>query len=122
MSNYFKVPGNIEEKQNTGDFFHKPGDLNKESNDNSFFYTPNDLDSSANKTLSSAEEINKFISEVATGKRSEGLTIGGATVFVNFDRLKEMVNEVYNIIKASYFEQMNMIEVTFDIPYKSKTR
>lgn len=122
MSNYFKVPGNIEEKQNTGDFFHKPGDLNKESNDNSFFYTPNDLDSSANKTLSSAEEINKFISEVATGKRSEGLTIGGATVFVNFDRLKEMVNEGYNIIKASYFEQMNMIEVTFDIPYKSKTR
>lgn len=122
MSNYFKVPGNIEEKQNTGDFFHKPGDLNKESNDNSFFYTPNDLDSSANKTLSSAEEINKFISEVATGKRSEGLTIGGATVFVNFDRLKEMINEGYNIIKASYFEQMNMIEVTFDIPYKSKTR
>ena len=122
MSNYFKVPGNIEEKQNTGDFFHKPGDLNKESNNNSFFYTPNDLDSSANKTLSSAEEINKFISEVATGKRSEGLTIGGATVFVNFDRLKEMVNEGYNIIKASYFEQMNMIEVTFDVPYKSKTR
>lgn len=122
MSNYFKVPGNIEEKQNTGDFFHKPGDLNKESNNNSFFYTPNDLDSSANKTLSSAEEINKFISEVATEKRSEGLTIGGATMFVNFDRLKEMINEGYNIIKASYFEQMNMIEVTFDIPYKSKTR
>lgn len=100
MSNYFKAPENLEEKTNTGDFFHKPGDLNKESNNNSFFYTPNDLDSSANKTVSSAEEINKFISEVATGKRSEG----------------------YNIIKASYFEQMNMIEVTFDIPYKSKTR
>ena len=123
MSDYFKAPENLEEKTNTGDFFHKPGDLNKESNNNnSFFYTPNDLDSSANKTVSSAEEINKFISEVATGKRSEGLTIGGATMFVSFDRLKEMVNEGYNIIKASYFEQMNMIEVTFDIPYKSKTR
>lgn len=122
MSNYFKAPENLEEKTNTGDFFHKPGDLNKESNNNSFFYTPNDLDSSANKTVSSAEEINKFINEVATGKRSEGLTIGGATMFVSFDRLKEMVNEGYNIIKASYFEQMNMIEVTFDIPYKSKTR
>ena len=45
MSNYFKVPG----------------DLNKESNNNSFFYTPNDLDSSANKTVSSAEEINKLV-------------------------------------------------------------
>lgn len=122
MSNYFKAPENLEEKTNTGDFFHKPGDLNKESNNNSFFYTPNDLDSSANKTVSSAEEINKFINEVATGKRSEGLTIGSATMFVNFDRLKEMINEGYNIIKASYFEQMNMIEVTFDIPYKSKTR
>ena len=122
MSNYFKAPGNIEGKQNTGDFFHKPGDLKKESNGNNFFYTPNDLDSSANKTVSSAEEINKFISEVATGKRSEGLTVGGATMFVSFDRLKEMVNEGYNIIKASYFEQMNMIEVTFDVPYKSKTR
>ncbi len=122
MSNYFKVPENLEEKTNTGDFFHKPGDLNKESNNNSFFYTPNDLDSSANKTVSSAEEINKFINEVVTGKRSEGLTIGGATMFVSFDRLKEMVNEGYNIIKASYFEQMNMIEVTFDVPYKSKTR
>ena len=122
MSNYFKAPENLEEKTNTGDFFHKPGDLNKESNNNSFFYTPNDLDSSANKTVSSAEEINKFISEVATGKRSEGLTIDGATMFVSFDRLKEMVSEGYNIIKASYFEQMNMIEVTFDIPYKSKTR
>ena len=119
MSNYFKVPGNIEEKANTDSFFHKPGDLNKESNGNNFFHKPDDLN---NKTASSAEEINKFISEVATGKRSEGLTIGGATMFVNFDRLKEMVNEGYNIIKASYFEQMNMIEVTFDIPYKSKTR
>ena len=59
---------------------------------------------------------------MATGKRSEGLTVGGATMFVSFDRLKEMVNEGYNIIKASYFEQMNMIEVTFDVPYKSKTR
>ena len=96
MSNYFKAPENLEEKTNTGDFFHKPGDLNKESNNNSFFYTPNDLDSSANKTVSSAEEINKFISEVATGKRSEGLTIGGATMFVSFDRLKEMVN--YKIV------------------------
>lgn len=124
MSNYFKVPGNIEEKANTDSFFHKPGDLNKESNGNSFFHKPNNLDNNVKKTisLSSAEEINKFISEVATGKRSEGLTIGGATMFVNFDRLKEMVNEGYNIIKASYFEQMNMIEVTFDIPYKSKTR
>ena len=124
MSNYFKVPGNIEEKANTDSFFHKPGDLNKESNGNSFFHKPNNLDNNVKKTisLSSAEEINKFISEVATGKRSEGLTIGGATMFVNFDRLKEMVNEGYNIIKASYFEQMNMIEVTFDVPYKSKTR
>ena len=124
MSNYFKVPGNIEEKANTDSFFHKPGDLNKESNGNSFFHKPNNLDNNVKKTisLSSAEEINKFISEVATGKRSEGLTIGGATMFVNFDRLKEMVNEGHNIIKASYFEQMNMIEVTFDIPYKSKTR
>lgn len=124
MSNYFKVPGNIEEKANTDSFFHKPGDLNKESNGNSFFHKPNNLDNNVKKTisLSSAEEINKFISEVATGKRSEGLTVGGATMFVNFDRLKEMVNEGYNIIKASYFEQMNMIEVTFDIPYKSKTR
>jgi hypothetical protein len=103
MSNYFKVPG----------------DLNKESNGNNFFHKPDNLD---NKTVSSAEEINKFISEVATGKRSEGLTIGGATMFVSFDRLKEMVNEGYNIIKASYFEQMNMIEVTFDVPYKSKAR
>ena len=124
MSNYFKVPGNIEEKANTDSFFHKPGDLNKESNGNSFFHKPNNLDNNVKKTisLSSAEEINKFISEVATGKRSEGLTIGGATMFVSFDRLKEMVNEGYNIIKASYFEQMNMIEVTFDVPYKSKTR
>ena len=44
------------------------------------------------------------------------------TPVISFDRLKEMVNEGYNIIKASYFEQMNMIEVTFDVPYKSKTR
>ena len=124
MSDYFKKPGNIEGKANTDSFFHKPGDLNKESNGNSFFHKPNNLDNNVKKTisLSSAEEINGFINEVATGKRSEGLTVGGATMFVSFDRLKEMVNEGYNIIKASYFEQMNMIEVTFDIPYKSKTR
>ena len=119
MSDYFKKPGNIEEKTNTDSFFHKPEDLNREPNGNNFFHKPDNLD---NKTVSSAEEINKFINEVATGKRSEGLTIGGATMFVSFDRLKEMVNEGYNIIKASYFEQMNMIEVTFDVPYKSKTR
>ena len=124
MSDYFKVPGNLEEKTNTNSFFHKPGDLNKETNNNSFFYTPNDLDNNDKKTMSllSAEEINKFINEVATGKRSEGLIVGDATMFVSFDRLKEMVNEGYNIIRARYFEQMNMIEVTFDVPYKSKTR
>ena len=124
MSDYFKKPGNIEEKANTDSFFHKPEDLNREPNGNNFFHKPNNLDNNVKKTmsLSSAEEINKFINEVVTGKRSEGLTIGGATMFVNFDRLKEMVNEGYNIIKASYFEQMNMIEVTFDVPYKSKTR
>ena len=76
MSNYFKVPG----------------DLNKESNGNNFFHKPDDLN---NKTVSSAEEINKFISEVATGKRSEGLTVGGATMFVSFDRLKEMVKKPF---------------------------
>ena len=117
--NSFKAPGNIEEKANTDSFFHKPGDLNKESNGNNFFHKPDNLN---NKIVSSAEEINGFINEVATGKRSEQPTVGGATMFVNFDRLKEMVNEGYNIIKASYFEQMNMIEVTFDVPYKSKTR
>ena len=124
MSDYFKKPGNLEEKANTDSFFHKPEDLNREPNGNNFFHKPNNLDNNVKKTmsLSSAEEINKFINEVVTGKRSEGLTIGGATMFVNFDRLKEMVNEGYNIIKASYFEQMNMIEVTFDVPYKSKTR
>ena len=104
MNNYFKAPGNLEEKPNTGDFFHKPGDLENKSK------------------VETSEEIKKYLSEISTGKKTEGLTIGGAKMFVSFDRLKEMVNEGYNIIKASYFEQMNMIEVTFDIPYKSKTR
>lgn len=43
-------------------------------------------------------------------------------MFVTIDRLKDMVNEGYNIIKANYFEKMNMIEVEFDVPFKNKSR
>ena len=96
--NYFSAPGNIEE----GKYFHKPEELgNIAINEN---------------------EINDYINSVVSGEKTYGPVLGGAKMFVTFDKLKEMVNEGYNIIRANYFKKPNVIEVEFDIPSKSKTR
>lgn len=101
--NTFKPAGTL----NTSDYFKRPEDLSSKEN-------------STHKTVS--EEITSYLEEVQTGQRTYGPVLGGAKTFVTYDRLKQMVEEGYNIISATYFEQMQMIEVEFDIPAKTKTR
>ncbi len=101
-------------------YFQKPEDLNTSNN---YLKQAGDLSSkgtSSHKTV--VEEITSYLEKVQTRQRTYGPVLGGAKTFVTYDRLKQMVEEGYNIISATYFEQMQMIEVEFDIPVKTKTR
>lgn len=102
--------------------FRPAGDITEEKTNNKFFYNPGNLEDSNKSKIETPEEIKKYLSEIQTGKKSDGLTAGGAKMFVTINRLKEMVSEGYNIIKANYFDKMNLIEVEFDIPFKNKAR
>lgn len=94
--------------------FYNPGDLDNEQKNNSFNF-------SETKTVT-ADEIKSYIASVQSGVRTYGSVSGGGVMFVSFDRLKDMVNNGYNIIRANYFENMKMIEVEFDIPANHKSR
>ncbi|MGM9876645.1 MAG: hypothetical protein ACI310_05405 [Bacilli bacterium] len=127
MDKYFKPTGNLEgngtNDMNNG--FYIPGDLGDKpigdikpagdlENNNSFKF-------SENKTVTD-DEIKSYIASVQSGVRTYGSVSGGGVMFVSFDRLKDMVNNGYNIIRANYFENMKMIEVEFDVPANYKSR
>lgn len=125
MDKYFKPAGNLEgngtNDMNNG--FYIPGDLGgdikpaKNSEDiknNSFKFSGN-----KNET---ADEIKNYIANVQSGVKTHGTVSGGGIILVTFDKLKDMVNNGYNIIRANYFEQMKMIEVEFDVPVNNRSR
>lgn len=127
MDKYFKPAGNLEGNgtNDMNNVFYIPGDLGDKpiedikpagdlENNNSFKF-------SETKTVTD-DEIKSYIASVQSGVRTYGSVSGGGVMFVSFDRLKDMVNNGYNIIRANYFENMKMIEVEFDVPINNKSR
>ena len=106
----------------TNNGFYNPGDLGGE-----VFKTAGDLEDnnsfkfSESKTVTD-DEIKSYIASIQSGVRTYGSVSGGGVMFVSFDRLKDMVNSGYNIIRANYFENTKMIEVEFDVPVNHKSR
>lgn len=144
MNNYFKRPEDLTSKGFTqaqdlsSNNTLKPASDLTPNNDNGYLKPAGDISTSNNtqnvgynafkpardisQSENSIEEINEYLKEIQTGQRTYGPILGGAKMFVPLDKLKQMVNDGYNIISAKYFEQMQIIEVEFDIPTKSKTR
>ena len=130
MNKYFKMAGNLDSsdtqtKKNDGlklgePFFRRAGDLETPEKVNStglksanpHFRRAGDLDGKSLK-----EEIEDYILSVTSGKRYDavcelGTLCGGGMTIVTFDKLKEMVNEGYNIVSAKYIND-TMIDVEF---------
>lgn len=124
MSNYFQRPEDLTSKgftqaQDLSNNILKPaGDLIPNS-DNGYLKPAGDISQSERNSV---EEINKYLQEIQTGQKTYGPVLGGAKMFVSLDELKQMVNDGYNIVSANYFEQIQMVEVEFDIPVRAKTR
>ena len=135
IDDYFKPAGNLEgnsslkfsetktaDVNDTNNGFYNPGDLGGE-----VFKTAGDLEDnnsfkfSESKTVTD-DEIKSYIASIQSVVRTYGSVSGGGVMFVSFDRLKDMVNSGYNIIRANYFENTKMIEVEFDVPVNHKSR
>ena len=101
MDKYFKVAEDLEDGSS---FFNPPGDLDK------------------NFEAMTSNDVMQYIESIQSGAKTKGPTSGGGVKFVTFDELKSMVDSGYNIIKATYYEHFNMIEVTFDIPSRARSR
>ena len=93
----------------TSSYFKRAGDLEPVPNN---FKPAGDL---SGKSLK--EEIKDYILSVTSGQRYNavcelGTLCGGGMTIVTFDKLKEMVNEGYNIVSAKYIND-TMIDVEF---------
>ena len=107
MNKDFYTPGDLD-----GGMLKPAGSLEQ---DNTYFKMAGDL-----KDNNSKNEVEEYLKSVVTGKRTSPefghFPIAAGQRFVSFDRLKDMVNNGYNIIRANYFENMKMIEVEFVVP------
>lgn len=145
-NNWFKRPGDLEEtKTNISgtSYFKSAGDLptNEPSNSMSLhFKAAGDLDTPTQNNsfkfeekkeeLKTPEEIREWLKTIVSGKKKstyefgEGLKATSAGQnFVSIEELQQMVNNGDNIIKAEYFENMNMVMIEFEsfkVPSKSR--
>lgn len=105
--------------------FEAAGDLNTSKQNNSFSFSEK-----KEETLKTPEEIRNWLKTIVSGEKKsnyafgEGLlATGGGSMFVSIEKLQEMVKNGDNIIKAEYFENMNMVMIEFEsfgIPSKSR--
>lgn len=125
-NNWFKNQGDLENvKPNIdGSSFFKPaGDLEDPKQNNSFAFKEK------KEELKTPEEIRSWLKTIVSGERKsnyefgEGLlATGGGSMFVSVEQLQDMINNGDNIIKAEYFEKMNMIMIEFETFTPSKSR
>lgn len=108
MNNYFKSAGDLIQEDSRSNYFKPAGDISNSVENITY--------------INSTEDIKEYLKRIQSGKKNYGPTLEGGRMFVSLDQLKQMVYDGYNIISANYFEQIQMIEVEFDLPTKSKTR
>lgn len=129
---FLKPAGSLEEPIeanetfiNSNQTFFKPaGDLENSSKNNSFRFEEIEMD------FKSPEEIRALLKTIVSGDKKanyafeEGLQATSAGhKFVSIEELQQMVKNGDNIIKAEYFDNMNMVMVEFEsfkMPSKSR--
>ena len=104
--------------------FEIAGDLNTPTQNNSFRFEEIEMD------FKSPEEIRACLKTIVSGEKKanyafgEGLQATSAGhKFVSIEELQQMVKNGDNIIKAEYFDNMNMVMVEFEsfkMPSKSR--
>ena len=106
-------------------WFKKPGDLEETpKKNNSFKFEEKE------KQFKNAEEIRDWLKTIVSGKKKSNYAFGEGLLatsagqkFVSIEEIQQMVKNGYNIIKAEYFENMNMVMIEFEsfsIPSKSR--
>ena len=103
MNNFFKSAGNLDDvSRENKNHFMKAGDLS---------YQKDNVD---NK-----ENINDYLVTIISGKKYPavcelGVLMGAGRTIVNYNQLKRMVNEGYNIVNANVINNnSDMIEVEY---------
>jgi len=126
MKDYFKPAGDVVEPKNMDELFRIPVEKEEIKNKNGYFQAAGDLQIGINEPSRdySIQEIEDYLLTIVSGERiSEskfGSLSGEGRMIVSFDRLKDMVNNGYNIVKAQCINP-NMISIEFqefrkDIP------
>ena len=113
---FLKPAGSLEEPMNVNDTFLKPaGDLENFKSNNSFNFEEK------KESLKTPDEIREWLKTIVSGEKKsnyafgEGImATGGGNMFVTIDKLKEMLENGDNVIKAEYFENMNLVLVEYE--------
>lgn len=102
----------------------KAGDLETPKQNNSFKFDKKE------ETIQTPEEIRAWLKTIVSGVKKSTYEFGrghqdfsSARILVGLDKLKEMVENGDNIIKAEYLENMNMVDIEFEsfrVPNKSR--
>ena len=144
-NNWFKKPGDLENNKpniNGSSFFKQASSLEEPKSVNETFFKPaEDLDTpkpsssftfeeKQEQSLKTSEEIIEWLTTIVSGEKKasqlfeEGLKVTGAgQKFVSIEELQNMVKNGDNIIKAEYFDNMNMVMIEFEsfsMPSKSR--
>ena len=116
--NYFSKAGDLDKN-----YFSKAGDLVSEERTPSqkevspFFKTPGDIPEQSPKISTNAIDVEDYLLTIVSGKKYDsvcelGTLVGGGNIIVDFNRLQEMVDLGYNIVRAKYIND-KMIEIEF---------
>lgn len=114
-------------------FFKRAEDLNSHllNNENEYFKSAGDLEEELSQDKIKDDDfelIDDYLLAIVSGKRYEsefGVAMSGGMAIVTLDKLKEMVEEGYNIVRASVINtEKKLIDVEFQKldALKSETR
>lgn len=122
---YFQRGGSLEEPIKVNESLFRPaGDLELPNKNNSFRFEEIEMQ------FKNSEEIREWLKTIVSGKKKSNYAFGEGLLatsagqkFVSIEEIQQMVKNGYNIIKAEYFENMNMVMIEFEsfsIPSKSR--
>ena len=111
MNKYFKKAGNLDEN-----YFRSASDLGEPSvidnirDENKYFHPAGDL-----KVTNVNSNIDDYLLSVVSGEKYDSeLVVGAGRIITDINRLKQMVDEGYNIVSAKCLHPTgSMIEVEF---------
>ena len=121
---YFQRGGSLEEPKQANTFLKPAGDLDAPKQTHSFSFK------TKKEELNTPEEIRAWLKNIVSGEKKgfyafgeELKPAGAGQKLVSIEELQDMVKNGDNIIKAEYFDNMNMVMIEFEsfrLPSKSR--